>query len=55
MGRTVNPWLAEIVTQMWSQISGIEADYNKFASKWSQFKDPLVVWKRKELSVMKLI
>ena len=26
MGRTVNPWLAEIVTQMWSQISGIEVN-----------------------------
>ena len=38
MGRTVNPWLAEIVTQMWSQISGIEADYNKFAKYYMKKK-----------------
>lgn len=44
-------WVDELNSYI--EVKGYETELDR--CKWSQFKDPLVVWKRKELTEMKLI
>jgi hypothetical protein len=44
-------WVEELNSYV--EVKGYETELDR--CKWSQFKDPLVVWKRKELTEMKLI
>ena len=44
-------WIKELNSYV--EVKGYETELDR--CKWAQFKDPLVVWKRKELTEMKLI
>jgi len=44
-------WVEELNSYV--EVKGYETELDR--CKWSQFKDPLVVWKRKELTAMKLL
>jgi hypothetical protein len=44
-------WVEELNSYV--EVKGYETELDR--CKWSQFKDPLVVWKRKELTEMKLL
>jgi hypothetical protein len=44
-------WVEELNSYV--EVKGYETELDR--CKWSQFKDPLVVWKRKELTEMKII
>jgi hypothetical protein len=44
-------WIKELDSYL--EVKGYETDLDR--CKWSQFTEPLIVWKRKELTEMKLI
>lgn len=44
-------WVDELNSYV--EVKGYETELDR--CKWSQFRDPLIVWKRKELTEMKLI